>query len=223
MSTGASRTPLPRPASFDFSLEREAQESPDEHNDSQQTDTLKRQRRRDRADDVSTDEQFQSQQDAPAEICPVALIGIPPIRLAAFTDEPGCREDYTPENDKDPRHLQAAGDPFDIMMNLLHRCGNRRLVSRFRLAAFDPLRTLPERLDAGEDWESQYRNEHTSSAVIPQRPRGPRLPCRRKDQMLATLHLRYGRKLHFRRFAYETLVAVASVNAASHGAAGDAV
>ncbi len=71
--------PLPGPAAFDLGFQGEAQESADQDDDRQQPNAGEGQWRRDGADDVGADEQFEAKENSSAQVRPIAIVAVSPI------------------------------------------------------------------------------------------------------------------------------------------------
>lgn len=82
----------PRPVAFEFHLEGDAEEGPDEDDDAEHLDILHRGSNDDSADDVSGDEELEAQQDGSADLPPIADIRGFPGRAAVLEKTQGGKD-----------------------------------------------------------------------------------------------------------------------------------
>ncbi len=106
---------LPRPAPVDLHFEREAQERPDQHDPCKDEQALDRWLDRDRVDDVSGDEKFESEKDGTAKAgSEVGHEG--PTRVGSLrqpNQENRQRTKSSDDNDRGANNLYRAGGDVD--------------------------------------------------------------------------------------------------------------
>ena len=127
--------PLPRPAAFDFGLQREAQEGSDQDDYGEEAYARQGQGRGDGTDDVGADQQFEAQEDASAEVGPVAVVaGAPVAVFHALAEEAQACEQDSGEDDEDAGHFEELGEVLDEGVELGHgalaTCGNAGVFRR---------------------------------------------------------------------------------------------
>lgn len=114
----------PGPLSFDFDAKRDAQESPDQDYDRKHAKVIECRSDRDCSDDISSDQQFEPQQDASSEISSIQWQNGGPIRFGKQRMcKPRRRGNCHQQNGRDACNLESCGNP--MRSGVENRAGRR--------------------------------------------------------------------------------------------------
>lgn len=111
---------MPRPASFNFSFQREAEKRPDPDDHGNLADAGERKGRGYGANYVCTHQKLKCEQNAPAEVCSKLLVAGAPAKVATtIPDKPDGRENDAKQNDRHACDLKKLRQLLYVRVDLL--------------------------------------------------------------------------------------------------------
>src|SRR5262249_34997296 len=113
---------LPGPASLDFDGEGPGQEGANEHEQTEDRNIVQGGLEGDRPDHIAGDEKFQSQQERPAHLVLVPLVGAGLVELKEVANGAARDRDahHSRHDDHSAQNLDAQGGPLDDRTNDAH-------------------------------------------------------------------------------------------------------
>lgn len=113
--------PLPRPTALDLKLERQAEGDPNDHDDGKYRSCLKRLVHGNRPDDVTSDQEFQTEDNGSRQVASVRMVSRQVFFLAEPGDVPGGgdkeagdHDDHTDGFEGEPGYAEEFPDTIHV-------------------------------------------------------------------------------------------------------------